>query len=146
MTKMKKIAMSTALASCLALSSVTAIASAESILTPPVDWIAVNAQGAPSSVNRTYYYPIYTYGNGYDITCTFMYGDYDQNIESRIQYDVDILGIISSCDDFVVDFHRTTSSPYFVENPNGIIGNSITFSFKTTCTNNCNGGGVLSYH
>ncbi len=49
MTKVKKnVAAATAAVS---ISAIGVTASAETILTPPVDWLAIYAQGAPTTVN-----------------------------------------------------------------------------------------------
>lgn len=144
MTKFKKI-VAAAIAT-ISIGAVTVTASAETILTPPVNWQAVYAQGAPSSVNKTYYYPIYTYGNGYDITCTYFNGNYNRAVEARKQYNANVMGIVSSYDEKITDLHATTYSPIYVENPENIYGNSITFSFYASYVTNCEANGVISYH
>lgn len=144
MTKFKKIA--AAAIAAVSIGAISVTASAATIYTPPVSWQAKYAQGAPTSVNKTYYYPIYVYGNGYDISCTSYLGDYDRNVVVRKQYYVLDGGLPNSVDEKVTDLHAETSSPIYIKNPTGIYGDSITFSFKAESSYSCDARGVISYH
>lgn len=144
MTKIKKI-VAAAIAT-ISMGAVTATASAGTILTPPVNWQAVYAQGAPSSVNKTYLYSVYTYGNGHDITCTSFTGDYNRAVVVKKQYNVKILSVESLYEEEVAELHATTYSPIHVENPENNVGNTITFSFKASEVTSCEAYGVISHH
>ncbi len=144
MNKIKKL-----VAAAIAAASIGAInvtASAENILNMPVEWFTVLAQGAPSSVNAERYFHIYNYGGGYDITCTSFSGDYDRKVTVRSQYDINILGIISSCNEKVTELHAETTSPIYVEEPDNICGNTITFSFEAFSLSNVSASGTIDYH
>lgn len=144
MKKIKRIVAAAVAAA--SIGAMNATASAEKIYTPPVNWIAVWSPGAPSSVNRTYYYPIYTYGNGYDITCDSFVGDYNRTVEAAMQYDINIQGTIVTTNKKIADLHAETLSAIYVKNPDGIYGGIITFSFRVPNYANCSAGGVLSQH
>lgn len=130
---------------CIGAISATASADAQKM---PVNWQAIRLQGngAPSSYNKVYTYEVYTAGNGYDISCTSINGDYDKNVEARKIYTANVLGIKTPVDELVANIHSTTNSPIVVEHPKELFGNTITFTFYANCFYSCNAGGVISAH
>lgn len=136
-------------AAVLAAASIGAMSITASAETPektPVNWTAVYFQGAPTNVNKTYYYTIFTYGDGYDITCTSFYGDYNRNVEVREQYDTIIPGPLGSVDKKVADLHSTTNSPIHIAQPGNLNGETITFSFKASGDPSCEAHGIIDQH
>lgn len=143
MKGVKKIVAAVIAAASIGAIGVTASA-AETVNKLPVDWIAVKANGAPTSVNKTYYYPVYLSGEGYDITCTTFESDYDGTVEVGRQYRALNRGVILSLDENITDLHNKTRTPIHVKNPSSVYDDYITFSFYAHCINNCRAGGTIS--
>lgn len=116
------------------------------IYSAPVDWTAVYSIGAPSSVNKTYTYQVYTYGNGYDISCTYISGNYDRNVLVQKKYlknETDYINPIT-----VANVHAETipNGLIYVPNTTDNYGNFITFMFTAQSSYNLTANGVISYH
>ncbi len=97
-------------------------------------------------MNAARYFKIYAFGGGYDITCTSFNGDYDRRVIVRKQFDVNIAGIPIPCDEKVIELHAETISPIYVEEPEDIYGNTITFSFQAISLSNCDASGIIDQH
>lgn len=138
---MKKIVAAAVATASIAVMSVTA--SADTKLYPPVSWSAVFSPGAPTGVNKTYCYELYTFGNGYEITCNTFLGDYDRNVKINLQYNITASRTITL---HIDDIHAPTYSPIIVANPANLYGDSLTFTFKATSSKPCEAYGIISHH
>lgn len=89
---------------------------------------------------------MYTYGNGFDITCTEFEGDYDRKVTVWELYDLRLNGEIETCDPKIADIHAETISPIFASSPIYTVNNMVTFAFYATSAENCRAYGVITHH